>query len=105
MIYNAVFTRTNYGGGNKGELEETVCVVFESRKKIGLWDIAWRELMKQYPIWECPYSQSKPPPNKKESVRHGFSSAWLAEIYEIHGKGNKIKAVSIDMWNEGRYRQ
>lgn len=36
----------------------------------------WAALWEQYPLWQCPYSQGKPPPDEREKWRHGFSSPF-----------------------------
>jgi hypothetical protein len=75
------FTRTNFNVQDNPE--EVVWVVVEidaelSDENIEEYDRkAWDALWEQYPIWSCPYNQSNPPPNAKEKLRHGWSSAFM----------------------------
>ncbi len=40
---------------------------------------AWAALFKQYPVWNCPFHQGKPPKTRFESLRHGWASPSIRE--------------------------
>jgi hypothetical protein len=79
MLYAQHFTRENFD--IIPSLKEKVCVIFETDIPFDdehineFKDVIWKELWKQYPLWNCPYHQGRRPPTLLLNWRHGFSSA------------------------------